>query len=145
MKSLRVCIDVDDLDRGIAFYTAGLGLTVGRRAGGAWAELLGASSPIDLLAKRRGTSPADGVSATRDYHRHWTPVHLDFVVDRIDDALARAVAHGARVERPVRDELYGRIALLADPFGHGLCLLEMSERGYDTLLDGDRDTEEAPT
>lgn len=47
---LRVCIDVPDLEKGIAFFTEGLGLRVGRRLGRKWAELLGATSPIDLLA-----------------------------------------------------------------------------------------------
>ncbi|MCI0670718.1 MAG: VOC family protein [Myxococcaceae bacterium] len=35
MTELRVCIDVEDLERGIAFYTAALGLRVGRRFGDA--------------------------------------------------------------------------------------------------------------
>ena len=47
---IRICIDVSDLERGIAFYTKGLGLQLGRRLGNDWAEILGASSPIDLLA-----------------------------------------------------------------------------------------------
>src|SRR5687767_14870944 len=37
---IRICIDVDDLERGIAFYTQGLGLHTGRRLGNDWAELL---------------------------------------------------------------------------------------------------------
>ncbi len=35
-----------------------------------------------------------------------------------------------------RDAPYGRIAMLADPFGHGFCLLQFSARGYDALLEG---------
>src|SRR6478672_3346078 len=46
---IRICIDVDDLERGIAFYAQGLGLRTGRRLGNDWVELLGAGSPIDLL------------------------------------------------------------------------------------------------
>lgn len=134
MTTLRVCIDVDDIDRATAFYTTVFGLTVGRRFGGAFVELLGAPCPIDLLAKRAGTQPAPG-SAARDYRRHWTPVHLDFVVEDVDDVVARAVAHGATLEKAPRDEPFGRIAHLADPFGHGLCVLQMSDRGYDALLD----------
>ena len=42
---LYVNIDVDDVDRAIAFYTSGLGLTLARRLfGGAVAEMAGASS-----------------------------------------------------------------------------------------------------
>ena len=54
---IRVCIDVSDLERGIAFYTQGLGLRLGRRLDKDWAELLGATSPIDLLASPEGSAP----------------------------------------------------------------------------------------
>jgi predicted enzyme related to lactoylglutathione lyase len=131
---IRVCIDVDDLEKGVHFFTSGLGLHVGRSVKGAWAEMLGASAPIDLLRHRAGTPAVAGLALRRDFGRHWTPVHLDFVVDDIDSAIARATAAGATLERPVRDEPYGRIANLADPFGNGICLLQMSERGYDALV-----------
>jgi 3D-(3,5/4)-trihydroxycyclohexane-1,2-dione acylhydrolase (decyclizing) len=39
-------------------------------------------------------------------------------------ALARAVAAGAVVEAPACEAPYGRIAMLADPFGHGFCLIQ---------------------
>jgi predicted enzyme related to lactoylglutathione lyase len=132
--NLRVCIDVDDVERGIAFFTKGLGLHVGRRFDDQWVELLGASAPLDLLANPAGSEAVPGRELRRDYGRHWSPVHLDFVVDDIEAAVARAVAAGATLERPVRDEPYGRLANLADPFGNGICLLQMSERGYDALV-----------
>lgn len=135
MIEMRACVDVDDIEKGIAFYTRALGLRVGRRFDRYWAELLGATSPIDLLETRAGTRASPGAVARRDFGRHWTPVHLDFVVDDLDAAVARAVEAGAALERPVRDEPYGRLANLADPFGHGICLLEMNARGYDALLD----------
>jgi len=53
---LLVNIDVDDLDRAVQFYTSAFEVKVGR------IELLGGSAQV------------------RDYRRHWTPVHLDFVV-----------------------------------------------------------------
>jgi len=134
MQTIRICIDVDDLERGIAFFTQGLGLQLGRRFDTQWAEILGASSAIDLLANPAGSQPVEGASSVRDYARHWTPVHLDFVVGDVDAAVARALAAGAVQERPIRDEPYGRIASLADPFGNGLCLIQMTERGYDALL-----------
>ncbi len=135
---IRICIDVDDLERGIAFYTAGLGLRVGRRLNADWAELLGGSSVIDLLANPEGSAPlGDERAARRDYARHWTPVHLDFVVPDLEAAVQRLVAVGARLERPVQDRRWGRMASLADPFGHGLDLLEFRGRGYDELLQPD--------
>jgi predicted enzyme related to lactoylglutathione lyase len=69
----------------------------------------------------------------RRYERHWTPVHLDFAVEDIEDALERALAAGARVESGIVGRAWGRIVLLSDPFGHGVCLLEFTARGYDDL------------
>ena len=131
---LRICIDVDDMERVIAFYTEGLGLRCGRRFQNAFTEILGASSPIDLLLNAAGTRPVPGSEENRSYQRHWTPVHLDFVVDDIDAAVTRLVAHGAVLEMPVNHRAWGRIAGLADPFGHGIDLLQFSGRGYDVLL-----------
>lgn len=70
---------------------------------------------------------------TRDYRRHWTPVHLDFVVPDLAAALARARDAGATLEGEPRTANWGRIATLADPFGHGFCLLEFRGRGYDEI------------
>ncbi|HEX8818382.1 MAG TPA: VOC family protein [Archangium sp.] len=134
MIELRACIDVDDLDKAIAFYTQTLGLKLGRRLGSDWAELLGASSPIDLLAKPAGSPASPGVAPVRDYHRHWTPVHLDFTVTGLDEVVRRAQAAGATLERDIQEREWGRMANLADPFGHGFCLLEFKGRGYDALV-----------
>ena len=56
------------------------------------------------------------------------------MVDDIDAAVARLLAHGAMREVPVAERPYGRIAGLVDPFGHGLDLLEFRGRGYDEML-----------
>jgi predicted enzyme related to lactoylglutathione lyase len=120
---IRICIDVDDLERAIAFYTRGMDLRLGRRLGSDWAELLGAGSAIDLLVEK-----------SRDFSRHWTPVHLDFVVADVDAGVARLLALGAKLERPVQDRRWGRMANMADPWGHGFDLLEFRGRGYDEML-----------
>jgi len=86
-----VNIDVDDLDKATRFYCDGLGLRVGRRFDG-WIELLGGPAPIYLLPKAAGTPIAPSDRQQRSYGRHWTPVHLDFVVSDIGKALARALA-----------------------------------------------------
>jgi predicted enzyme related to lactoylglutathione lyase len=132
---IRICIDVDDLERGIAFYAQGLGLRTGRRLGNDWVELLGAGSPIDLLGNPPNTAPlGESNPQRRDYARHWTPVHLDFVVTGIEAVVQKLVSAGATLERPILERKWGRMANLADPFGHGLDLLEFKGRGYDELL-----------
>jgi predicted enzyme related to lactoylglutathione lyase len=129
---LLVNVDVDDLDRATRFYCAAFDLRVSRRFEGA-AELLGASAPIYLLSKAAGTRPAPGSDEKRRYGRHWTPVHLDFVVDNLENALARAAKAGATIETKVQTHAWGTIALLADPFGNGFCLLQFTGRGYDEI------------
>ena len=134
---LLVNIDVDDLARAEAFYTRAFGLRAARRFGDDGVELVGACVPLYLLRKPAGSiasdAPATSRGLVRDYARHWTPVHLDFVVDDLDAALARAQAAGAVREGDTRDAAWGRLALLADPFGHGLCLLQFHGRGYDEV------------
>ncbi|MET0240952.1 MAG: VOC family protein [Sphingobium sp.] len=133
MVGLLVNIDVPDLSAGIAFYTAALGLGVARRFGDGFAELTGGPVPIYLLQADSGTIIGPAGGDERRYGRHWTPVHLDLVVDDLDDAVARAEAAGAVRESGIADRPYGRIATFADPFGHGFCLLQFNERGYDAL------------
>lgn len=134
MPHVLINLDVDDLERGIAFYTEALGLAVGRRFDAGFVELLGAEAPIYLLQKAAGTMPFQGAEQPRSYARHWTPLHLDFVVADLDASLARAVALGAVLEGAPTRHPYGRLALLHDPFGHGLCLIQFQGRGYDELL-----------
>lgn len=131
---LLINVDVPDLARAIAFYTRALGLTVGRRFGSDGVELLGANAQIYLLVKAAGSQPAPG-AAPRDYQRHWTPVHLDLAVNDLGTALQRALDAGATLEQPVQQRSWGRMANLADPFGHGFCILQFSAEGYDAIAD----------
>ena len=126
-------IDVDDLSRATEFYCSALGLRVGRRFEDSAVELLGGTAPIYLLKKASGTAASSAAAARRDYTRHWTPVHLDFVVPDISTALTRARGAGATLEGEVRTYKWGHIALMADPFGHGFCLIEFLGRGYDEI------------
>jgi len=128
-------IDVDDLAKAERFYCGALGLRVGRRFGRSALELLGASSPIYLLEKPSGTAASAASNQRRDYARHWTPVHLDFVVKDIAAAVENARSAGAHLEGEVRTHDWGHIALMADPFGHGFCLIEFRGRGYDEIAD----------
>ena len=139
MADVLVNIDVDDLEKGIRFYVGGLGLTLGRRLGSQARELLGAPSPIYLLANRGGTQPFAEARSRRDYGRHWTPVHLDFAVEDLEAAVARALSAGATLEGEIVERAWGRMARMADPFGHGICLLQFKGKGYDEIVEGSSD------
>jgi predicted enzyme related to lactoylglutathione lyase len=130
---LLINIDVPNLAEAVAFYTQAFGLTVTRRLGAEAAELSGLPARIYLLQK-----PGGSIGAAKDprrYDRHWTPVHIDVVVDDIEAAVRRAVAAGAHAETDIRAAAYGKIAVLADPFGHGFCLIEFVGRGYDEIAE----------
>jgi predicted enzyme related to lactoylglutathione lyase len=124
-------IDVADLERGIAFYCEGLGLSLKRRLSPSWVELAGANVPIFLLGNRPPTAELGGTRVQRSFARHWTPVHLDFIVPDLDAGVARLTELGATLDRPVQLAEYGRMANLADPFGNGFDLIEFSGSGYD--------------
>ena len=130
-----VNIDVDDLEKAIHFYGSAFGLKTGRRFGAFGVEMLGGPAPIYLLVKGAGTPASNTTSQQRDYARHWTPLHLDFVVNEIESAVQKAVSAGARLEQPVATHKWGKLALLADPFGHGFCFIEFVGRGYDEITD----------
>lgn len=130
-----VNIDVDDLEKAVDFYQAALGLRVGRRLGTVGVEMLGSPAPIYLLVKAAGSTSSSAAGDLRRYERHWTPVHLDFVVAEIESAVARALAAGARLEAQISTAAWGRLALMADPFGHGFCLVQFLGRGYDEMRD----------
>ena len=129
-----VNIDVDDLKRAVAFYEVGLGFRFVRHLfDGGVAEMALGSMKIYLLEKAAGTPAVAG--AMRDYGRHWTPVHLDIVVEDLDAAIERAIAAGAVPEGAIGRHDWGRLAGFADPFGHGFCLVQFSDAGYDAVAD----------
>ncbi len=131
--SVLINIDVPDLERAIAFYSGAFGLTIKRRFGAGGVELTGWPSPVFLLVKEPGSIGAG--DQERNYARHWTPVHLDVVVDDIEDARARALSAGATAEDEIKVARWGKLALMADPFGHGFCLIEFLGRGYDEIAE----------
>jgi predicted enzyme related to lactoylglutathione lyase len=134
MANMLVNIDVDDLARGVDFYTRAFGLRVGRRFGAAAVELLGGEAPLYLLAKAGGTAAtAQPRGAPRDYGRHWTPLHLDFVVVDIHAAMKAVLEAGAAQEGALLTHAWGHIATFSDPFGHGFCLLQFLGGGYDDV------------
>lgn len=129
---LMLNIDVPDLKLAEQFYCAAFELRRGRQIGRGIVELLGGPAPIYLLQKADATVPALS-SNPRNYQRHWTPIHFDIVVADIDAAVRRVLAAGAVQEAPISTANWGRLAMFADPFGHGFCLVEFLGRGYDEI------------
>jgi predicted enzyme related to lactoylglutathione lyase len=130
-----VNVDVDDLEKAVTFYQAAFGLKVGRSFGDCGVEMLGGPTPLYLLAKAAGTVASKATGQRRFYDRHWTAVHLDFIVEQIESAVRDALAAGARLEGAIATAEWGRLALMADPFGHGFCFVQFLGRGYDQIAD----------
>jgi predicted enzyme related to lactoylglutathione lyase len=133
MIEVHAYIEVAELDRGIEFYCDGLGLSLKRRLSPSWVELEGANLPVFLLGNRPPVAELGSTKVPRNYHRHWTPVHLDFIVPDLDRAVSRLRALGGTLDRDIQIEDYGRMANMADPFGNGFDLIEFSGAGYDAV------------
>ena len=123
-------IDVPDLAVAIDFYTAALGLEHTRTLDDDVAELTGAAATIYLLQKKAGTRAVSTPPISRDYTRHWTPVHFDLVVDDVDAAASRAMAAGAVRETGHIDWRGSRCVSFRDPFGHGFCFIQFEHNTY---------------
>jgi predicted enzyme related to lactoylglutathione lyase len=129
MKIL-VNIDVPELAPAIDFYCAALGLSLSRTLDEDVAELVGGSCVIYLLQNADGSDPGRGLAAPRRYSGHWTPVHIDFVVDDIEKAADRVVSAGGTRESECVEWRGSKCITFSDPFGNGFCLIEFAGETY---------------
>ena len=136
MNKVLINIDVPALDAGVTFYTGGLDFkfkrTLFQRS---VAELVLGEATVYLIEQQQGTKPFPSANEKRRFERHWTPVHLDVAVEDMTTAIRKATAAGAIQSGETSVHSWGLLTPLADPFGHGICLLEFSEEGYDTVAD----------
>lgn len=136
-QKILINIDVEDLVIAEEFYKNAFAMVPRRRFGASALEMEHDGTRIYLLEKDAGSSPFDGadVETLRRYDRHWTPIHLDFVVDNLDEALTKAEKAGAirAKSSAIRDHNWGRIVEMSDPFGNGFCLLQFKGRGFDEI------------
>ena len=102
-------LPVPDLDSGLAFYRDGLGHEV------AWQT----ETSVGL---RMPASDAEIVIYTDA-----TPQETDLLVDSADEAAELIVSSGGRLIAGPFDIQIGRCAVLADPFGNVLVVLDMSK------------------
>ena len=127
--SMRGNLDVPELEPAIGFCSAAVGTKLVRLLDDDVAELAFGAAVLFLLRKPARSS-ATVTDDTRRFERHWTPVHVDFVVDDIDAAVARALAAGATRESERIDWRGSKCVTFSDPFGHGFCLIELTGNGY---------------
>jgi predicted enzyme related to lactoylglutathione lyase len=121
MPTVRICIDVSDLDAASTFYCDSLDcIEVGRSAGSV--RLTADGNDLYLLLRAEGSMPFPAATEPRSFARHWTPVHLDFVVEDLARATAGITKLGGSVEGGESGD-WGSLTRCADPFGNGFCLL----------------------
>jgi predicted enzyme related to lactoylglutathione lyase len=109
-----VTVPVPDLEEGLRFYRDGLGHAVLWRDDdrGQVGLALPESSTELVLTLQHGYEP-------------------DWLVASVPDAVVAVIAAGGRVLSPPADIPVGRVAVVADPFGNPLVLLDLSKGCYD--------------
>jgi len=109
---------VEGASRAIEFYTAHFGAVERVRLPGPDGSVGHAELQIgDAIIMLADHVPDRGI---RDPHAMGgSPVSLLLYVADVDETVAKAVAAGAELVRPVADQFYGdRTGTLTDPFGH---------------------------
>jgi predicted enzyme related to lactoylglutathione lyase len=111
-------LPVPDLDRGLAFYRDRLGH-----------ELIWCSETAAGL--RLADSDSELVLQTQRSHPE-----VDFLVDSVDQAATQLTRAGGTVVAEPFDIPVGRVAVIADPFGNPLTILDLTKGRYLTDADG---------
>jgi len=110
-----VTVPVPDLDRGLAFYRDGLGH-----------QLIWRNEATGQAGLRMPGSGTEVVLTTRQSYEP------DWKVASADAAAEVFRANGGRVLIEPMDIPIGRLAVVADPFGNRLVLLDSTKGTYDT-------------
>ncbi len=124
MTEVSISIDVSDMKKAVLFYTKALGCTE-IRAGEDTTKLSANNVNIFLLKKESKSNPLIAGTSSRNYDRHWTPVHLDFNVSEIEKIVALVKELGGSNEGSESGD-WGAVEFCADPFGNGFCLCQIN-------------------
>ena len=117
-------IHVPSLDEGLGFYRDRLGHgLIWRREGSAGLRMPNTDAELVLQSDRPG-------------------VHIDFLVPDADEAAARFAAEGGTISVAPFDIPIGRCAVVEDPWGNRLVLLDMRNGLLET--DGEGNVVESP-
>ncbi|MDH5232610.1 MAG: VOC family protein [Gammaproteobacteria bacterium] len=122
MIKISVSIDVSNLQEAEAFYVEALGCKKVRDQGSDMVVLSTENCDIYLQEKGPGTNPLVSSNVVRDYERHWTPIHLDFICENVDELVSKVIKMGGLHEGGDSGD-WGSIAYCADPFGNGFCII----------------------
>lgn len=114
-----VTVPVPDLETGLAFYRDALGHPL------LWRDDARGQAGLGLPEQ-----DAELVLTTVQ------ALEPDWLVDSADDAAARIVAAGGSMLAAPIDIPVGRLAVVADPFGNRLVVLDLSRGRYETDGDG---------
>jgi glyoxylase I family protein len=101
---------VSDMDRAVAFYTEGLGLTAVRRHGDEWAELEAGGVRLALHGGASDDRPAGGT--------------VVFEVEDLDEARFAVELHGVELGDAGEAEGLARFVSFTDPDGNRMQLIE---------------------
>jgi catechol 2,3-dioxygenase-like lactoylglutathione lyase family enzyme len=113
-----VQVPVPDLDEGLAFYRDRLGHQLLWRTGTS-AGLRLPDSDTELVLETRRSQP-----------------EADFLVGSVDQAVARLAEAGGTVLVEPFDIPVGRVAVVADPFGNPLTIVDLARGRYLTDAEG---------
>ena len=107
-----------DIERAQKFYSL-LGFSFTKHAHGSGPEHYAAESESQVFEIYPQTGAEDSTKSTR----------IGFKVCGVDEVVARLVSGGATIISPVKDSPWGRRAVVSDPVGHKLELVEDHARG----------------
>lgn len=110
-----VTVPVPDLDTGLRFYRDQLGHS-----------LLWRNDELGQAGLRLPDGDTELVLTTR------LPYTPNWLVDSVDDAVTPIVSAGGRVVTAPFDIPVGRVAVVEDPFGNPLVLVDLSKGRYTT-------------
>jgi predicted enzyme related to lactoylglutathione lyase len=108
-----VTVPVPSIDDGLRFYRDGLGHT-----------LLWRNDAAGQAGMRLPASDSELVLTTGQ------PYEPDWLVESVDEAITAVRASGGRVVAEPVDIPVGRAAIVADPFGNSLVLVDLSKGRY---------------